>query len=354
MKLFCLICLVLYFSPGVNASDWLSHIAEDTKLSDISAIYATADVSVSDGKKYRVETVWLDQERALFHRQYSDRRVTMAREGHLFWSFDGSEQSDLTDEYRHFIMGHQYHAQLLYSDQFDMVGERIVTPDTQCDCMRESITDVDGNVISIEYELDGLPLRQITESGKFGKIVTDYQDWRPVDGVKLPHKIVITHGDRVFDYQFDAIVFNEEQHFRRLSAKMHQLTDVQQVLRLHRQTIDAHIASDATLMKENWADNILIVNRGEHIQTTADEAAKRMSSSLSNRRHRRYIDLIKPSVTLSTDGTLGWLAVQIYAEGVTVGEDAREFDFTSAWIATFEKVNGAWKMTANASNFKSG
>ena len=354
MKPLGLLCLVFFFSPAVCASDWLSRIASDKQLDDISAIYARAEVSVSDGKKYKVETVWLDQERALFHRQYPDRRVTMGREGYLYWSYDGTKQTDLTEEYRHFIVGHQYHAHLLFSDQFDMVGERIVTSNSDCECMRETSTDVDGNIISIEYELNGLPLRQITESERFGTIMTHYQDWRLVSGVQLPHKIVITHDKREFVYLYDTITFNEQQHFRRLSAEMSQLTDEQQILRLHRLTMDAHIASDAELMEDNWAENILIVNRGEHIQTTGEVAAKRMASSLSNRTHSKYIDLVKPHVTLSADGTVGWLAVQVYAEGVTRGEDAREFDFTSAWIATFEKINGAWKMTANASNFKPG
>ena len=77
-----------------------------------------------------------------------------------------------------------------------------------------------------------------------------------------------------------------------------------------------------------------------------------MHRGICDPERRRYIDLVKPEVTVSADGTLAWLAVQVYAEGTTVGENPTEFDFTSAWIATFAKHDGKWKMTANASNFK--
>ncbi len=352
MKLISLFLVSILVTIDVSASGWLSSLADQDRLAKVGAVYAKANVTVSDGKQYQVETIWLDQERAILHMVYPDTQQTLGREGHLYWSSDGSSQTDLNDEYRHFITGHQYHAQLLNFSQFDTVTEPVLTSDKACDCLKHSITDVDENIITMEYQEGGMPLRQVTQSKRFGEMIAEYHDWRKSDGIMMPHQILITHDGIVYDYRYEVLAFNQEQHFRRLSPSLGQLTDKQKILRLHRLTMDAHIASDASLMTENWAEEILIVNRGEFIETTAAAAAERMTTSLAMRKHSRYIDLVKPRVTISDDGTLGWLAVQVYAEGVTVAESPVEFNFTSAWIATFSKQNGVWRMTANASNFK--
>ena len=52
-----------------------------------------------------------------------------------------------------------------------------------------------------------------------------------------------------------------------------------------------------------------------------------------------YRDMVPPVVKVSTDGSLGWVIVQVEAKGVRAGE---AYAFQSAWIELYEKQDGFW------------
>lgn len=119
--------------------------------------------------------------------------------------------------------------------------------------------------------------------------------------------------------------------------------------------MDAHIHSDASLMKRIWADEITMVNRGRITIVSGKSAAKQIEQSLSMRKHSKYIDLELPLVVMSDDKTMAQIFVRVKAEGNRVDDNGKlgdAFAFTSAWVASFKKFDGEWKMTANASNFE--
>ena len=69
----------------------------------------------------------------------------------------------------------------------------------------------------------------------------------------------------------------------------------------------------------------------------------------------RLLDLVRPRVEVSADGTLGWVVAQVAVEGLRLDADRAvtgPFSFTSAWISMFRKIDGVWKMVGNVSNFK--
>ena len=59
-------------------------------------------------------------------------------------------------------------------------------------------------------------------------------------------------------------------------------------------------------------------------------------------------------ITVSKDGTLGWVVVQVQARGVQTGADGKKepIAFVSAWIELYEKRSGRWYRTGNVSNFQ--
>jgi hypothetical protein len=59
-------------------------------------------------------------------------------------------------------------------------------------------------------------------------------------------------------------------------------------------------------------------------------------------------------VTVSRDGTLGWVVVQVEARGVQrTADGTREpIAFVSAWIEMYEKRGGRWFRVGNVSNFR--
>jgi hypothetical protein len=58
-------------------------------------------------------------------------------------------------------------------------------------------------------------------------------------------------------------------------------------------------------------------------------------------------------VTVSRDGTLGWVVVQVEAKGVQQTAGGTEpIGFVCAWIELYEKRDGRWYRVGNVSNFR--
>jgi hypothetical protein len=128
-----------------------------------------------------------------------------------------------------------------------------------------------------------------------------------------------------------------------------------QVLRsLHDKAIRAHKESNAALLVEDQAPDMVIVNRGEVTRPTLDERRAGFGSYLGRTVFSEYRDLAEPIVKVSDDGTLGWVIVQVTARGIqsTEGGEKQPIEFVSAWIELYGKRNGRWYGVGNVSNFR--
>jgi hypothetical protein len=63
---------------------------------------------------------------------------------------------------------------------------------------------------------------------------------------------------------------------------------------------------------------------------------------------------VEPIVQVSRDGTLGWVIVQVQAEGerVSDGNAKHAVTFEAAWIELYEKRNGTWLRVGNVSSVR--
>lgn len=359
MRLSILVCTFAAFVLTANvAAGQKDHI--DLPWSEaignaegIVSIEAQASVSVSDGLEYEVQTAWRTAERSIFHRTYADRSVTMGREGLLAWSWDGDSQTDLAPALGEVIAGHQFHARLLFMDGIDRSDSSSISSDEFCECEGYRVTSRDGVALTMHYEsATRRPHTLLMESEDFGRIIIRYDDWRPVDNVSVPWRITIDHDGRQFDYRFTSIVFNRREMWDRLHPPIDKLTPEHQLLTMHRLTIDAHIESDIGLLAGRWANSVVSVYGGEASPMPGSQMEEFLGRSLAARRHSVYRDMIKPIASVSTDGTMGTITAQIEAVGERL-EDGKptgeSFAFQSAWLATYEKRDGTWKMTAIAS-----
>jgi hypothetical protein len=319
----------------------------------ISSIEAQASVTVSDGLEYEVQTAWRNNERSVFHRIYADRSVTMGREGMLVWSWDGESQTALAPALGDVVTGHQFHARLLFMDGIDRSAASSISSDEFCECEGYRVTSADGVVLTMHYEsVSRQPRVLVMDSPDFGQIIVRYDDWRPVDSASLPWRITIDHEGRRFDYRFKSIAFNQRELWDRLHPPLDKLTPEQQLLAMHRLSIDAHIESDISLLAGRWADSVENIYGGEVSTMPGPQMEEFLGRSLAARRHSVYRDMIKPIARASADGSMGTITAQIEAVGERLedGEPTGEsFAFQSAWLATYEKRDGAWKMTAIAS-----
>jgi len=123
---------------------------------------------------------------------------------------------------------------------------------------------------------------------------------------------------------------------------------------LHEKVMRAHRESDVELLLEDEAADYVVANRGEVSRPTLEERRARLGPYLRSTTFREYRDVTAPVVTVSSDGTLGWVIVQVHASGLQTTERGEKapVDFVSAWIELYEKRDGRWLRVGNVSNFK--
>jgi len=127
-----------------------------------------------------------------------------------------------------------------------------------------------------------------------------------------------------------------------------------QLRALHAKVLRAHLESDVDLLLEDDAPEGTQANRGVVSKTDAADTRAHMGSYLARTTFTEYRDLIDPLISVSRDGTLGWVIVQVYARGTQRQDDgtAEPLEFTCAWIELYERREGRWLRVGNVSNFK--
>ena len=139
------------------------------------------------------------------------------------------------------------------------------------------------------------------------------------------------------------------------SAAPPAVSDVDQLRALHEKVMRAHRLSDVDLLLEDEAADYIVGNRGEVTRPSLDDRRRRLGAYLGRTAFEEYRDLVQPAVTVSQDGSLGWVVVQVQARG-TQSSDAggkEPVEFVSAWIELYQKKNGRWWRVGNLSNFRS-
>jgi hypothetical protein len=131
-------------------------------------------------------------------------------------------------------------------------------------------------------------------------------------------------------------------------------SDAEQLLALHEEVLRAHRESNVDRLLAAEEDDYVIANRGEITKPDQKARRERLGPYLQQTRFWKYADKVAPIVKVSSDGSLGWVIVQVEARGEqTTSTDAVEpLEFVSAWIELYEKRNGRWVRVGNVSNFK--
>jgi hypothetical protein len=156
---------------------------------------AHASVTVSDGKTYTVMTLYQDQQRAIFRREYPDRLVIQEIDGADAWQSDGVTEQAAGPQVAMFVLGHQFHAQMLWPEQF-------YSPAADTSVLMDQF----GNTVERQIDTAHQRLKKtITQIRDGPKIEFTYEDWRQVGDWHLPFVIHIDDGDRQFRYAFQSI-----------------------------------------------------------------------------------------------------------------------------------------------------
>lgn len=283
---------------------------------------------------------------------YPDRTVTRAVEGKYFWTSENGKEVEGDESTRIFVLGHQVHAQILFFSQIHP-GERwIGETDFKGETMNFACVTEGDSVWTMFYDENG-PRGMKLQLGPSRTVLFEFGEFRAVGGISLPTEVWMDEGERRFKYDYANIDLNKGSISEFRTPAKH-LTDEQKLLRLHRIVMDDHYFGDDSGMKAINGQPFTVVSEGEVFTMPDAEADAGFDRIMSSRDYTVYDDLIRPIVKISKDGTLGWVTVRVFAQGVRFGADGKPsgpLEFTSAWTELYEKIDGNWLMIGNISNF---
>jgi hypothetical protein len=130
-------------------------------------------------------------------------------------------------------------------------------------------------------------------------------------------------------------------------------TEAAKLRALHDQMLAAHRNGDVESWMSVEAEEITVAGRGEISFPSAADRRARRETYLGSTTFSVYRDMREPIVQVSDDATLGWLIAEVEIEGVrTIDGTDVPFHSIWAWIETYEKQAGEWKMVGNVSNLR--
>lgn len=125
-----------------------------------------------------------------------------------------------------------------------------------------------------------------------------------------------------------------------------------ELLSLHEITRQAHLSGDAAPIAAITGDNILFAENGAVRHQTNAEVSRFFTGYFKRVRYRVWRDVSPPTVVVSPDGQMGWMAVAVEAHYLQSDKPAEaEKSFKSSWIATYQRDElCGWRMTGIASD----
>lgn len=119
---------------------------------------------------------------------------------------------------------------------------------------------------------------------------------------------------------------------------------------VHETARRAHLEGNAELMAPGTADRMIVASNGDLSVSSREKVVDFFKGYFARVKYLEWADAEPPVVNVSPDGRMGWMAVKVRARTVERAKpEAGEQAFKSSWIATYQRVGCAWKMTGISS-----
>jgi len=120
---------------------------------------------------------------------------------------------------------------------------------------------------------------------------------------------------------------------------------------LHQQHRRAHLTGDADLFVASFADTLIVIDAGEVTRLSRRAARERFQAYFEAVDILSWSDIVRPEIHVSRDGTLAGAIVRKRVRLVPAGsmQGAQEEESTFAWLETWERHDGGWRLTIIAS-----
>ena len=314
------------------------------------AIGASADVSVTDGSSFAIETYFRSRDYAAIRHSDENERVTSV-EGPFGWIGSGDRFRLGGDFEKIFALGHQFHAFLLYFDeltdnQHDSAGIKFLG---EQHAARSGDYPYGGDVHLIAGDDPDRPTGMVFDFPDIDPIEVALNDWREVDGIELPFELAIHDRGKIFEYRYTSVDLSPQTELWFFDAIGEPAPDEVQALRLHRKLLTAHCLGDANMMADLSNETIISADNGRRSERDNTSMRERFTGLFEMLDYTEYHDLQQPIVEIAASGDLGWVIVNVRSVGKQISND-QVFDYEWAWIMLVRKVDGRWLHTGGASS----
>lgn len=113
----------------------------------------------------------------------------------------------------------------------------------------------------------------------------------------------------------------------------------------------AHFNRDAELLVSSFAGDFRNIQAGKVTQPPREESVSRFQSYFDRSTFLVWDDIEPPVIRISNDGNMAYLVVQkrVVLRPRYAASDTAAQESVFAWLETWEKIAGEWKLKALAS-----
>lgn len=188
-------------------------------------------------------------------------------------------------------------------------------------------------------------------------IEISFSNWQNFSGKTVPQKVEILQGGKdLFTFSFYDIQFDAPGFTTIVPASGNKIEEEKKKLLISNEIQRrAHMENDASLLVSQIADSLITVQRGEvRIESNAT-IKQRFESYFKTVKYLKWDDIVPPVIHISEDGTMATVILEKITEAQHL-DDAGNWGPASstnfAWTATYQKMEGTWKIIAVTSTRK--
>ncbi|MEO0421313.1 MAG: hypothetical protein AAF184_03185 [Pseudomonadota bacterium] len=312
------------------------------------AIVAAAEVDVSDGTSFRVESFYHTMDNMAVRHAYPEAEVrTRAIEGPLAWESVDDRVRQGDDDTKVFALGHQFHALLLEFTSLvpDAVGTVVAFGEDAQPALRGRLPY--GGSVSL-VGANERPLGMVLRTPDDTTVRATFSDWRQLDDLALPYDMVLDDGERTFSYRFSFIDPRARTPTWYVDEIEAPALDAVRLYRLHRRLLAAHCEGDAAMLGALSAPIMMVISDGQLTDATSLDVQRGFEQLFTRLDYQRYEDLRPPVIEVADSGDLAWVAVEVRARGTVRSAPDDTFDDRWAWVMLARKEKGDWVHAGNA------
>lgn len=342
-------------NPAKVVEDSLNAIGRQANRAKVRSIHGIADCTGPRGP-YTTEIYSASNGRLIFKQVRAGSAYQGTTNGDTYWTSDAKTGDfELADRRAAFAWrSHDFQTLALeVASRFRKLEFTGYESVSQRDAIKLSGRDELDHPVSVYFDRESKLMLGFVIQDPFSDeprtIRTTFNEWKTVGSLRLPSKVTATDHQGDFVLSFRELILNKVDE--RVFAVPPQVIALNELMELHRQSRAAHFQRDAKLLVGSFADGFTNIGNGK-IQTPTREASlDRFTNYFSNSTFLEWDDVVPPMIQVSNDATMGYAIVNKRVRLKTRDAAGGEVESTEvfAWLATYRKINGQWKLTVLAS-----